>query len=439
MKRLFISLFILLIISSYVMAPTEIPPEKFFEDINNVEIGSSTQISGNLPSNNYADGKVSGIITKNQNALEIDGDAELTSNSNQKSMGEQNIIIKDDGSLEINNAELITTSNGETGTNVQDGWINSQGYYQFQHADEISGNGYYFNNVYNVGNTQDSVILYPGSNFGIDGASEAQIDGNQFNDIGSSQFTITDGKLIHALVSSRIDDNMFTLANSQIIVRLDKGDSIDMVKAGDRYTVSLDSANGNITDYDQKVACVTISPGSRYISDQDFSVYIQPEAENFRLCTRISPSERFSSNCSSCGVIDFVENKTNMNGMFEFEEYSPETFIQDDVIESLSEDNKISGNGHIFDSLKISNDDSQEEIANTYSSWFRIREINRTRFANVYMEKPYTVRNYSTSYSPYPVKIKEDVLSQENSVRILSEDSQEKQKIIDQIKEYLST
>ncbi|EFI34804.1 hypothetical protein Dthio_PD2185 [Desulfonatronospira thiodismutans ASO3-1] len=197
-----------------------------------------------------------------------------------------------------------------------------------------------------------------GNEFSIGEAKAVLLDGTLFTDIKDSYFKTKDGAITEASVTSSTDDNSFTLDG--ITVEMDENDTFNakLDEETGKFDLSLDSEQGKIEATYPNVGCVEISPGSRFEytgSDfDDFALFVPSYGGVYELCIRTLPEENYTSDCSRCGVKDFVNKTAEFNGIYQYEK--PSVF-EDDIFRnmidasgnySMEADNHKFNNTYIF-------------------------------------------------------------------------------------------
>ncbi|EFI34796.1 hypothetical protein Dthio_PD2177 [Desulfonatronospira thiodismutans ASO3-1] len=125
-----------------------------------------------------------------------------------------------------------------------------------------------------------------------------------------------------------------------------------------KFDLSLDSEQGKIEATYPNVGCVEVYPGSRFEyvgSDFDnLALFVPTFGGVYELCIRTLPEENYTSDCSRCGVKDFVNKTAEFNGIYQYEK--PSVF-EDDIFRnmidasgnySMEADNHKFNNTYIF-------------------------------------------------------------------------------------------
>ncbi|EFI34806.1 hypothetical protein Dthio_PD2187 [Desulfonatronospira thiodismutans ASO3-1] len=191
------------------------------------------------------------------------------------------------------------------------------------HGIQKSGGNIYVDEGHAI-DSDDEFVSYAdsyessGDEFSIGEAKAVLLDGTLFTDVKDSYFKTKDGAITEASVTSSTDDNSFTLDG--ITVEMDENDTFNakLDEETGKFDLSLDSEQGKIEATYPNVGCVEISPGSRFEytgSDfDDFALFVPSYGGVYELCIRTLPEENYTSDCSRCGVKDFVNKMRKIWG-----------------------------------------------------------------------------------------------------------------------------
>ncbi len=144
-----------------------------------------------------------------------------------------------------------------------------------------------------------------------------------FENLGESFINLTGNDMNSGFIRSERNDSVYYFENESINITLDRGDSFDFTKRNGKYDVMLNSSSAIVSDSIPLIAKIKITPGSRYSyigkKYDDFSVFIPSNARTFTLFIKTLEMEGFPSLQDDFGVIDFLSNSANLNGIFEYE------------------------------------------------------------------------------------------------------------------------
>lgn len=224
----------------------------------------------------------------------------------------------------------------------------------------------------------------------VDEAKAVSVDNQIFSDIKDSEFHLNDdNQLTYAEVESQVENNSFYLkGGTEVItdtgevfeatftndgksietsdqITIDHGlETITTITEEPQYNITLlrnESTETNVTEitkgknkveiHDELgVIRLHLAPTSRYINYHNgtrykppFSFYI-PQGYNFTLEIRKHVDQKITLNlseCTQCGIIDYIEKKAYLRGSFEFERLDTKMPIFTNIVRSFDSSNSF--------------------------------------------------------------------------------------------------